>query len=90
MLTREAAKALAAWDEKHENEIDAIILWELHTTLGFGKTRLRRFYEGFTKAYEDLRSRYECGDDGAIWVCQQKLKEIGVDIDGWKKEIENR
>lgn len=77
------------WDKKHEDEIDALILWELRTQLGFGKTRLKRFYKNFSRAYEELRKRYECEDEDAIWVCQQKLREIGVDIRKWRKEIEN-
>ena len=86
MFTRETAKALAAWDEKHENEIDAIILWELHQQLGFGEKRLRRFYDAFSKEFNELRKRYECEDENAIWLCDMKLKEIGVDIGKWRKE----
>lgn len=86
MFTRETAKALAAWDEKHENEIDAIILWELHQQLGFGEKRLRRFYDAFSKEFNELRKRYECEDENAIWLCDMKLKEIGVDVGKWRKE----
>lgn len=80
---------LEKWDAKHDDEIDALILWELHEQFGFGAKRLRRFYDGFTQAYEDLRKRYECTDEDAIWVCQQKLRGIGVDIKEWK-EKQNR
>ena len=77
---------LKEWDEKHENEIDALILWELHTQLGFGYIRLRRFFKEFNKAYEALRARYECGDEDAIWVCQQKIAELGIDLKKWREE----
>ena len=46
-IRTELQKQLAEYDQKHEAELQALILWELHTQLGFGAKRLRRFYDAF-------------------------------------------
>ncbi len=49
----------AEYDRKHALEIDAMILWQLHEQLGFGVKRLKRFYDNFVPAMDELISRYE-------------------------------
>lgn len=73
-------------DKKYTNDVDAMILWTLHEHLGFGKKRLRRFYEAFVEIHQDLVDYYQMPDDGA-WLCNRKLKDIGVDVEQWEKEI---
>jgi len=72
-------------DRKYANDIDASVLYALHVSEGFGEKRLKRFYENFAKAHEQLIKHYEMPDDDA-WLCKQKLKEIGVDIEAWNRE----
>lgn len=71
------------------NNMDASILWTLHRTFGFGKKRLRRFYEAFSKERTALEEHYEMGGE-ANYLCRVQLKKIGVDIDAWNKEFDRR
>lgn len=73
-------------DRKYTNDIDAMVLYTLHVHLGFGKKRLRRFWEAFQQEYKALVEHYQMLDDGA-WLCQRKLKDIGVDVEEWNKEV---
>lgn len=67
--------------------LDAMVLWTLHTYLGFGEKRLKQFYKEFTKQHIELMQYYECdGDDGRL--CIHKLKGIGIDLKAWAKELE--
>lgn len=91
-LNMEIRKELAEWDMKNLREIDAIFLWELHTQLGFGVDRLKKFFMGFSNGVRELAERYEMDDtdDDRIWICQKKLEELGVDMDAWWSEIAYR
>lgn len=75
-------------DRKYTNDIDAMVLYTLHVHLGFGKKRLRRFWEAFQQEHKALVEYYQMPDDGA-WLCQRKLKDIGVDVEEWNKEVDD-
>ena len=81
----EIQKEIAEFNQKNETEIDAAILWVLHEQFGFGKKRLKRFYDHFIPAYRGLIERYEMLDEGA-WICTRLLKDIGVDMDALREE----
>lgn len=85
-MEMEIQKQLAEYDRKHANELDALILWLLHEEFGFGKKRLRRFYDRFGPALDELVGRYELDDDDKVWLCTRKLKEQGIDISQWRRE----
>lgn len=74
--------------EKNELELDAIILWELHTQLGLGPKRLKKFFDGFSDALNALVNRYEMDISDDVWLCTHKLKEIGVDVEDWYRQKE--
>lgn len=82
----EIKKQLADWDEKHYNELDAIVLWVLHEQFGFGETRLKRFHDNFVPAVKELIKRYEMDDTDDVWLCTYKLKQHGIDISKWNEE----
>lgn len=42
-------------DEAYSLDIDAMVLWTLHTCLGFGKKRLERFYRNMLKEHIRMR-----------------------------------
>lgn len=71
------------------NNMDASALWALHKTFGFGKKRLRRFYDAFIEERKVLERHYEM-DGEADYLCRTKLKEIGVDIEAWNDEFEKK
>jgi hypothetical protein len=83
----EIKRQIAAMEREHANALDALVLYALHVHLGWGKTRLRRFYEAFTKEHNRLIEYYEMPDDNA-WLATEKLKEIGVDVAAWNEEKE--
>lgn len=83
----EIQKQLADYIRKNTNELDAIVLWYLHKEFGFGKKRLRKFYDHFNLALDSLCKRYELTDKAdELWLFQEKLKDYGVDLDEWNKE----
>ena len=85
-MNHEIMRQIAENTRKHEMELDAVILWQLHEQLGLGPIRLRRFYDTFGIALRDLVSRYEMDDTDQIWLCTHKLKEYGIDLEEWQKE----
>ncbi len=38
--------------------------------------------------FDALVKRYEMEDEDDVWLCTQKLKEMGVDIEQWEREKE--
>lgn len=76
----EIRRQLAEYTKKHEHELAAVVLWELHAQLGFGNDRLKKFYDNFIPALDDLIKRYEMEDGDEAWLCTQKLKDYGFDI----------
>lgn len=85
-IDAEILRQCAEFDKKNENEMDALILWILHEKFGFGKKRLRAFYDYFSTELDALVKWYEMGDEDKVWLCTRKLKEYGVDIAEWNKE----
>ena len=83
----EVQKRLVEHTVKHALEIDALFLWYLHEELGFGIKRLKKVFFGFAPKIDELCDRYEMHDEGDdIWLCTQKLKELGVDLEQWDRE----
>ena len=62
--------------------LQAIVLWELHEQLGFGKKRLLRFQKGFLPKIKALQEYYDTRNaDDTDFVCRYKLKnEVGIDV----------
>lgn len=85
-LDEEIRHRLAEWNRKDAMEIDAIILWQLHTKLGFGKKRLKEFFDSFRPEARALLDRYEMSEEDQIWLRTRELKSIGVDLEEWYKE----
>lgn len=88
-MNQEIRNQLAEYDRKNELEIDAMVLWVLHEEFGFGLKRLRQFYDAFSSVMDKLVERYVMDDSDQPWLCTYKLKEIGIDLDEWRKEKEN-
>lgn len=88
-MKREINAQILESDLSYKLDMDAAVLWSLHETFGFGKKRLRRFYEAFTVQHEALRDHYKLDDDTNTWICRHLLKEkVGVDLEAWEKEHE--
>lgn len=88
-LDIEARKVYAEYDRKNANEIDAIFLAYLHSKYGWMHDRLKQAYMGIAPEIEKLAERYEMtGEGDRVFLATYKLKEIGVDIEEWRKEVE--
>jgi hypothetical protein len=85
-LELEVKRQLAEYDTKHSHEMDAIVLWVLHTQFGFGHKRLKEFFDCFSVAVSELIERYELENSDAVWLCTHQLKEYGIDIAQWNRE----
>lgn len=85
-LDIEIRRQFAEFDREHTLEVDALILWQLMVQLGFGPERLKRFYENFAPAFDEMIAHYELNDSDGIWYCQNKLKERGIDLEEWERE----
>lgn len=86
-MNTELRRQAMEFERNHMNELDAMILWQLHEQFGFGEKRLRRFYDAFHKNIEALGERYAmCEYDEEVWLCSFKLREIGIDIEQWAEE----
>ena len=74
-------------DEKFERDSIAVILWTLHEEFGFGEKRLKKFWKSLYFAHQQMREYYQMSPDDDGWLCKRKLKENGIDIDEWYKEL---
>ncbi len=68
-------------------DIDSMVLYTLATEFGFGKKRLRRMYEALKKGHDALLEYYHMDPKDGPYLARRKLKEIGVDIEQWDKEV---
>jgi len=84
-MHKEMNRQIVEYDRSNELNIDAIILWQLHTQLGFGKKRLKRFYDNFVPEYNRMIDQYE-GNKTRLDGCLSLLDGIGVDLRTWHDE----
>jgi hypothetical protein len=89
-LDRELSRQMAAYDEKHSREIDAIVLWSAHNSLNLGPKKLKQFYFDFAKEFQALLDRYEFDISDGAWKCTEELKRYGIDLEEWEKELEGK
>lgn len=71
-------------DERLALDVDTMVLWTLHTHLGFGKKRLHDFYVAMAAEHRRMREYYQLDD---LYPERYKLKELGVDVEQWQKEV---
>ena len=82
----EIRRSIDDYNQQNMNEIDAMVLWHLHEEFGFGKKRLMRFYESFSKRLKELSEQYLTEETRMPWMYQYRLKNYGIDI----KELNNK
>ena len=87
-LNIEIRKELAEMTRRHEIEMDSIILWEMMAQLDLDIDTLHKFYVAFGPSLKALIDRYELDETDDVWLCTRKLKDKGIDIEAWRKEID--
>ena len=85
-MTMEINRQLAEASERHEVELVTLVLYVLHAHLGFGKKRLRRFFEAFDRDHQKLLDYYQMPEEDNVWLADQMLQHIGVDVPAWMQE----
>ena len=88
VMMEEIKRQCADYYRKHEREIMALLLWELHVheKTKWGYKRLKEFYDSFTPTLEAMLDRYEMSEDDRFWMCTYMLKtELGIDLEEWEK-----
>lgn len=81
-LRIELRRQVLAADKEYACNMDTVVLYTLHTHLGFGKKRLKRFYDAFIKTHQEMVDFYQYSEDD-VWIYKKKLQDIGVDVDEW-------
>lgn len=80
-ILEEVRKQIAENVPKLSADLTALVLWELHEQLGFGKKRLKRFQDNFIPALKALQEYYELPtQDDAHFLSRYKLEQIGYDV----------
>lgn len=87
-MEQEIKRQLAEWDRKNTMEIDAMFLWFMHEEFGFGPGRLRRIYFKFAPYMRQLVRKYEMNSPDTPFLCTEKLRDYGIDLNDWEKELE--
>ena len=88
IIDSEIRKWFAEYDKANVREIEAMTLWAMREEFGFGKKNLWKFYVNFKKRLDDLIARYQMTDKDMDWLCTRQLKEYGIDIEQWRKELD--
>ena len=90
-MMEEITKQILERDTAFAMDSDASLLWAIHEVFGFGKKRLRRLWEKQYNLHRELRSYYAAEDYEEMgWIYREKLKNIGVDVEDWYKELKLR
>ena len=58
-MREEINRQIIKHDEKYSKDFDAMVLWALHTCFGFGKERLKKFWDCLIKEHKRLREYYK-------------------------------
>jgi hypothetical protein len=75
-------------DEAYWLNFDACILWTLHTSLGFGEKRLKKIFLDFNREHNRMREYYQLNDaEGNGYVARELLRQSGIDLEAWEKEV---
>lgn len=64
---------------KYETELDAVMLFVLHTEFGFGKQRLEKFYDKLFSVRREMQERFQMGEDDDFAI-DYFLKQDGIDV----------
>lgn len=90
LLEREMKLQMNEIAEERNTNIVAIILYTLHEYAGWGKRKLKDFYDRFDKINKEQREYYQLSEDDDAFLCKIKLKELGIDVDEWIKEEQTK
>lgn len=77
-MLHEINQQLLRKDQEFTKDVDAMVLWTLHSHYGWGPKRLKDFYRFMFSEHLKMREHYELDD---LYPERMKLNDIGVDLD---------
>ena len=72
----------------HDVMVQLLYMFHFNSRYNFGEKRLKQLHEDIKEALEGLHARYELSVNDTAWLCEQKLKEDGIDVDELLKDGE--
>ena len=67
------------WNYNHQVAMQ--VLYILRFEYGFGQDRLKRFADKLSEMQKEIETTYELGAEQNWFVCEEKLKKSGIDVD---------
>lgn len=87
-MDKEIRRQCAELHREYESDVDAMILWAIHIHFKSGKRQLRNFWRTLRREHDRLVEYYQMEDDDKAFLCDYKLREMGVDVRAWRAEEE--
>ena len=84
-LDIEINRQLIESHRKFTDDVDYMVLWCIRKCFKCGPKRLKRYYDFFIKANEDLIKHYEMADAG-VFIARKELNKIGCNVEQWNSE----
>lgn len=85
-MIHEINQQCLAIDNSFTLDMDTMVLFTLHTRYGWGKKRLKDFYQAMFDSHLAMR---ECYDTDEAYPERIKLKEKGIDVEAWYSKLFN-
>lgn len=86
----EINRQIAERISQYAADVDAMVLYTLMAHYGWKKKRLKKFWNAFIEEHKALREFYQANEPGDNeWLAHRMLKEIGVNINEWYKEVQS-
>ena len=83
-MMHEINRQILQSDKEYQLDLDTMVLWSLKQFAGWGPKKLKAFYYFMFKEHLRMREFYELDD---LYPERHKLKEKGVDIEEWYKDL---
>lgn len=85
-MIHEINQQCLAIDKSFTLDLDTMVLFTLHSKYGWGKKRLKEFYKAMFDLHLSMRKCYELDE---LYPERLKLKEKGIDVEGWYNSLFN-
>ena len=86
-LKQECVKEFDKLLSLYNRQVALQVLYILRFDFGFGQERLRRFSEKMKEMQITTIDRYEAKDGDVPEICEIKLRDSGINVDEFLKEV---
>lgn len=84
-MDEEINRQLILKHQEFTDDVDYMIMLVLRRKFGFGRIRLKRFYDAFMDGNDALVRHYEMPDAG-VYIARKELNAIGCNVEQWNRE----